>query len=178
MTLNLLKRGEKGSALTAAEHDSNFSSIESEVNAKANSSSLPSFGTAAEADTADFIPAADAPTGDIVGTTDTQTLTGKTLGNLAETVFTITDGASVDLDPADGPIQLWTLGGDRTPTASSFANGQVMTLLINDGTGFSITWPSVAWIDGQSAPTLETDGFTSVLLFKTGGTLYGKAGNG
>ncbi|MEB3267608.1 MAG: hypothetical protein VKJ09_03620 [Leptolyngbya sp.] len=35
MTLDLLKRAEKGSALTAAEHDANFTAIETDVNANA-----------------------------------------------------------------------------------------------------------------------------------------------
>lgn len=38
MTLNLLKRAEKGSALSATEHDNNFTAIETEVNAKLDSS--------------------------------------------------------------------------------------------------------------------------------------------
>lgn len=45
MTLNLLKRAEKGSPLTAAEHDTNFTNIENEVNAKAASASLATVAT-------------------------------------------------------------------------------------------------------------------------------------
>ena len=37
-----------------------------------------------------------------------------------DTVFTITDGASVDIDPDNGGIQVWTLGANRTPTATNF----------------------------------------------------------
>ena len=51
---------------------------------------------------------------------------GGIIDELNETVFTVTDGASVDLDPADGPIQTWVLGGDRTPTAANFTAGQSM----------------------------------------------------
>lgn len=119
-----------------------------------------------------------APSGTVVGTSDTQTLTNKTITNLVfdgdytEEVFTITDGASVDLDPSNGTIQLWTLGASRSPTATGFAAGQSMTLMVNDGTAYAITWPSVTWVGG-SAPTLATSGYTVVELWKVGSTLYG-----
>jgi hypothetical protein len=110
--------------------------------------------------------------------TDTPSETLDVLGNIrwsgatVENVYTITDGASVDLDPANGTIQLWTLGDNRSPTASEFSAGQSMTLLISDGTGYSITWPSVVWAGGL-APTLVTSGYTVVELWKVGSTLYG-----
>jgi hypothetical protein len=121
-----------------------------------------------------------------VGTTDTQTLSGKTItdlifdGNFTEEVFTIVDGGSVDLNPGNGTIQLWSLGANRSPTASNFASGQSMTLMISDGAGYSVTWPSVVWRNNSGvAPTLATTGFTVVVLWKASTTLYGLlAGNG
>jgi hypothetical protein len=101
-----------------------------------------------------------------------QTLTNKTLGDLKESVFTITDGASVDLDPADGPIQLWTLGASRTATASNFAAGESMLLMIADGTAYALTWPTMTWVGG-SAPTLATSGYSVIELWKVSTTLYG-----
>lgn len=115
-----------------------------------------------------------------VATDATQTLSGKTItnlvfdGNYTEDVFTISDGASVDLNPANGTIQLWTLGANRSPTASSFASGQSMSLMIDDGSAYTITWPSVTWkTDGGVAPTLQTTGYTIVQLWKVSTTLYG-----
>jgi hypothetical protein len=121
-----------------------------------------------------------APSGTVVGTSDTQTLTSKTItnlvfdGNYTEEVFTITDGASVDLNPANGTVQLWTLGDNRTPTATSFAAGQSMTLMIDDGTARTITWTTVGvvWVGG-SAPTLATSGYTVIELWKVSSTVYG-----
>lgn len=95
-------------------------------------------------------------------------------GAIKENVFTITDGASVDLNPANGTVQLWTLGASRSPTATNFLAGQSMTLMIDDGTSFSITWPSVTWVNnGKIAPTLATTGYTVVVLWKAGSVLYG-----
>lgn len=91
-----------------------------------------------------------------------------------ESVFTITDGVSVDINPSNGTIQLWTLGANRTPTATNFNAGQSVTLMIDDGSGFAITWSTigVVWVGG-SAPALATTGRTVIELWEVGTTIYG-----
>lgn len=93
-------------------------------------------------------------------------------GSITEGVYTITDGVSVNLNPANGTVQVWTLGASRTATAASFAAGQSMTLMIADGTAYALTFPTMTWVGG-SAPTLATTGYTVVELWKIGSTLYG-----
>ena len=95
-------------------------------------------------------------------------------GDYTEEVFTITDGASVDLDPSNGTVQLWTLGANRSPTATGFASGQSMTLMVDDGASYAITWPSVTWkTDSGSPPVLNASGYTVIQLWKVSTVLYG-----
>lgn len=91
---------------------------------------------------------------------------------IVETVFALT-GTTPALNPSNGTIQTWTLTGNSTPT-DSFVAGEAMTLMIDDGSAFTITWPSVTWESGGGvAPILELTGFTVVTLWKVGSVLYG-----
>jgi hypothetical protein len=114
--------------------------------------------------------------------TGAQTLTNKTVEKLilndgyTEEVFAITDGTTVNLDPNNGSIQTWTLGANRTPDQANWAAGQSITLMIDDGSAFTITWTTLAVVwetDGGTAPTLATSGFTVIVLWKVGTTIYG-----
>lgn len=96
------------------------------------------------------------------------------VGLMTSNVYAITDGASVDIDPANGGIQTWTLGANRTPTATNFAAGQAVTLMIGDGTAYAVTWSTigVVWVGG-TAPTLPTTGYGVIELWKVSSTVYG-----
>ena len=133
----------------------------------------------------------NAASGDVT-TTGTQTLTNKTIntstftdpiivGTILEDVYTISDGAAFEIDPGNGSIQLITLGASRTPKATNFANGESVTLMVDDGTAYTITWTDsmfggsgVVWkTNAGVAPTLNTSGYTVITLWKVGGQVYG-----
>lgn len=124
--------------------------------------------------------------------TGVQTMTNKSLtapaitnpvltGTPQEDVYTITDGAAFEIDPANGSIQTITLGASRTPKATNMANGHSVLLGVDDGSAYTLTWTDttfgasgVKWVtSGNVAPTLATTGLTWITLWKVGGQVYG-----
>ena len=108
-------------------------------------------------------------------------LSGATLNDgYTEEVFAVT-GTTPALSPTNGSIQTWTLTASSTPTAGTWAAGQSMTLMIDDGTAYTVTWTSLAvtWkTDAGVAPTLNLTGFTVIQLWKVGTVIYGaRVGN-
>lgn len=95
-------------------------------------------------------------------------------GTLVEDVYTLS-GISVALEPDNGSIQTHTLISNTTYT-DGFSAGQAITLMVDDGLGYTIDWSqmSVTWVNnGGSAPTLATTGYTVIALWKVSTTLYG-----
>jgi hypothetical protein len=129
---------------------------------------------------------ASAASGDVT-LTGTQTLTNKTLtdpaiiGTILEDVFTITDGAAFEVDPGNGSVQLITLGASRTPKCTNMVAGESVTLMVDDGTAYTITWTDATWGSGGvvwktnagAAPTLNTSGYTVIVLWKVSTQVYG-----
>ena len=104
------------------------------------------------------------------------TASGLTLNDgYTEEVFAVT-GTAPALSPTNGSIQTWTLTGNSTPTAGTWASGQSMTLMVDDGSAYTINWASmsITWkTGGGTAPTLLTTGYTVIELTKVGSTIYG-----
>jgi hypothetical protein len=125
-------------------------------------------------------------TSDATKNAATATLTNKTLtapvvtgavlnDGYTEEVFAVT-GTTPALSPTNGSIQTWTLSANSTPTAGTWAAGQSITLMVDDGTAYTVTWSSLAvtWkTDAGVAPTLNTSGYTAIALWKVGTTIYG-----
>lgn len=95
-------------------------------------------------------------------------LSDKTITVCDETVYNLT---GVDLNGTNGPIQYKTLSSNVTFT-NSMSEGESITIMLADGSGFAATWPTMNWVGG-SAPTLPTTGFAVIQLWVVNGTLYG-----
>jgi hypothetical protein len=134
--MTIVYQAVKGSPLTAAEVDTNFSDL-------------------------------DTLTAKLAGA---QTFTGEqTFKETVETVYNLTGTV---IDPANGTIQ-WKILSANTTFTESLTTGQSLTLSIDDGTAYTITWPTITWIGGV-APVLPTTGWKVVTIWKTGATLYGQ----
>lgn len=122
-----------------------------------------------------------------VTTTGSQVLSSKTLvdpvitGTVLEDIYTITDGSAFEIDPGNGSIQLITLGASRTPKATNFAAGESVILMVDDGSAYTLTWTDstfggsgVVWkTNAAAAPTLNTSGYTAIVLWKVSTQVYG-----
>ena len=93
-----------------------------------------------------------------------------TVTNVDEGVYSNT---GTTLNPALGAIQYKTLAANTTFT-DSVDDGESMTLRLDGGATYTVTWPTMTWITsgGNVAPTLN--GTKDTLVFwKEGTTLYG-----
>jgi len=89
--------------------------------------------------------------------------------------WTSTSGAvTTELDPANGTLQAVTLTGSITSLTDNVTEGEVIRLRVLDGAAYSISWPTMTWVNnGGSAPTLAPAASTVIDIWKEGGTLYG-----
>lgn len=104
----------------------------------------------------------------------------QTFKETKETVYTITDGAAFEIDPANGSVQKVVLGANRTPKGTNFESGQGILLKVDDGTARTLTWTDATWGGsgvvwvGGTAPTLATTGYTLIVLWRDADATYGK----
>lgn len=93
-----------------------------------------------------------------------------TVAEFKETAYSLT---GTDIDPANGSIQYKTLSANTTFT-ESLEDGQAVTLRLEGGATYTVTWPTMTWIGsgGNVAPTLNGTKDV-VVLWQENSTVYG-----
>ena len=121
--------------------------------------------------------AVTAPSGTIVGTTDTQTLSAKTLTNptvtnYVETPYSANSSMAITLDLTNGTVQIITLTGNATITMPTATSGKSFIMFLKqDATGSrTVTWSTVKWAGGTAPTITSTASRLDLLSFFADGT--------
>lgn len=115
------------------------------------------------------------PTGDLVGTSDTQTLSNKTLSKPIDSRSQHAITGTTTRNLAHNNIEEFDCSSLTSLTLQFSANypsgRNTLFVLTNLTSSFSLTLSSVSWFGG-SAPTLPTSGTAAFEVFKVGSTTY------
>jgi hypothetical protein len=92
--------------------------------------------------------------------------------NYREDTSTLT-GTTPSLSIQGGTMKTWTLTGNSAPT-DGLQNGDSLTLMIANSSSFTVTWPTIKWLN-QKEPTPVPAGYSVIELWKMADLLCGAA---
>jgi len=98
--------------------------------------------------------------------------TGSTWSPVKQFQETVYELVGTSITPTNGTIQYKTLSANTTFTYGTWNSGESITLMINDGTAYTATFPTTSWVGG-SPPVLNTTGYNIIVLWKVGTTVFG-----
>lgn len=100
------------------------------------------------------------------------TITTPTLTGYTESVVTLATSGSIAFSVTSGTTQSCAAAGTVTFT-DSLSSGQSISLLLTNGSSFTINWPTTTWVTsaGNVAPTLSAS--NTLVFWKISTTLYG-----
>lgn len=126
----------------------------------------------------DAFAAKTAPTGTVVGTTDTQALSGKTLTNptvtnYVETVHAPAAGTSFSVDLTNGTIQKFTSNGNLAITLPASVAGKSYLIIIAYGGAHTLAFSggsTIKWAGGSAPTATSASGKFDIYSFWCDGT--------
>ena len=80
--------------------------------------------------------------------------------------------AEIDLNPQDGTMQTYTIGGNVKITAN-FQDGQSMTVMLEPRAGSTVEWPDIIWGNNDGLAPVLTEDTLVITLWQVSGSLYG-----
>ena len=108
-----------------------------------------------------------------LSTTSDVTFNTLTAGFTATTIDQGIINTTLFVNMDDGQIQTVTLGANITVSSNSLADGDQLILMINDGSGYTVTWSGFVWANNDGvAPTLITTGYNTFIIWKINGQAY------